>query len=370
MFASFSYFLFALGSLGIPFYVTTDRDIRIRILSFGSFVLILFSFPIAATTGLLMTWIAFLAIKSPTIIFRGRSVSSRTPAAVALIMLLVILRCFEGVGGDFVLIGLSFALIRLLVFLYGQRSDACDFKDLLLLVFFLPLYASGPIAGINSLKEIEVPAADVVMSAVARVICGLFLVGYVAPEVISGFVAEVVIKIDLASSTLSLYCFWYVTIVLLFLKVYISFSGVSSISIGLSRLFGIKCPENFDFPLMATNIQDFWRRWHITMSKAISGLIFMRMIRKTGRPNVAIMATFLVMGAWHEISIGYLIWGLGHGASMVLFVLSKTRIVRVAGKLPAFCISIASRIYVISIVSLLSYQANHFNWEGFFASLF
>ena len=113
------------------------------------------------------------------------------------------------------------------------------------------------------------------------------------------------------------------------LALYMDFSAYSDFAIGVSRVMGIRVPENFNWPYLSTNIQDFWTRWHMSLSVWVRDYVFSsvgRQLFKTPlreRPGViataSYVATFLVVGAWHGLSLNFLVWGLYHGLLVTLF---------------------------------------------------
>ena len=94
---------------------------------------------------------------------------------------------------------------------------------------------------------------------------------------------------------------------------YLDFSAYSDIAIGASRLFGLRIMENFEYPLLATNLADFWRRWHMSLTGWCRAYIYMPVIGITRNPYIAVIATFILVGLWHGGSIHWLAWGLWHG---------------------------------------------------------
>ncbi len=99
-------------------------------------------------------------------------------------------------------------------------------------------------------------------------------------------------------------------------NLYLQFSGFCDIAIGFAALLGIRVPENFNFPFMAASLSDFWRRWHITVSGWCRDFVFTPIYNGTRRYLYASVASMLVLGVWHELSLRYLAWGLFHGAGM------------------------------------------------------
>ena len=114
--------------------------------------------------------------------------------------------------------------------------------------------------------------------------------------------------------------------ILKWINLYVSFSGYTDIAIGSSRLYGIRILENFNFPLLADNIQNFWQRWHISLAGFVNKYIFLQLVRRTGKVEICLFITFLLMGLWHDMGINYLVWGIMHGSAMTLHFQYKRRI--------------------------------------------
>lgn len=105
------------------------------------------------------------------------------------------------------------------------------------------------------------------------------------------------------------------------LQLYFDFSGYSDMAIGISRLFGVTLPLNFNSPYQALNIIDFWRCWHITLSRFLRDYLYIPLggSRKgVPRRYVNLMATMLLGGLWHGAGWTYVIWGGLHGLYLVI----------------------------------------------------
>lgn len=109
---------------------------------------------------------------------------------------------------------------------------------------------------------------------------------------------------------------WFV--IVLYLYAYLDFSAYADIAIGASRLFGIEIMENFNFPIFAQNIADFWRRWHMTLAGWCQAYIYMPLIGLTRNPYVAIYATFITIGLWHAGTLQWLAWGTYHATGVAV----------------------------------------------------
>jgi alginate O-acetyltransferase complex protein AlgI len=100
------------------------------------------------------------------------------------------------------------------------------------------------------------------------------------------------------------------------LQIYFDFSGYSDMAIGIARMFGFRFPENFNYPYTATSIQDFWRRWHITLSAWFRDYVYVPLGGNRGslwRTTINLWIVFLLCGAWHGASWNFIVWGMWHG---------------------------------------------------------
>ena len=100
------------------------------------------------------------------------------------------------------------------------------------------------------------------------------------------------------------------------LQLYFDFSGYSDMAIGLGRMFNVKIPQNFNSPYKAVNIVDFWKRWHLTLTRFFTKYVYIPLggnRRGTGRTYVNIMLVFFLSGLWHGANYTFIVWGLLHG---------------------------------------------------------
>ena len=104
-------------------------------------------------------------------------------------------------------------------------------------------------------------------------------------------------------------------------QIYADFSGYTDIAIGAALLLGIKFPENFDAPYSAVSIQDFWRRWHMTLSRWLRDYLYIPLGGNrdgTRRMYRNLFLTMLLGGLWHGASWTFVVWGAYHGAGLVI----------------------------------------------------
>ncbi len=105
------------------------------------------------------------------------------------------------------------------------------------------------------------------------------------------------------------------------LQIYFDFSGYSDMAIGLGRIFGFHFLENFQWPYIAQSIQEFWRRWHISLSSWFRDYLYIPLGGSrgaAGRTAFNLVTVFFLCGLWHGAAWNFALWGLFHGAFLVL----------------------------------------------------
>lgn len=119
---------------------------------------------------------------------------------------------------------------------------------------------------------------------------------------------------------LTFYKSWVTTLSYTF-QIYFDFSGYTDMALGIALLFNIKLPINFNSPYKATNIQDFWRRWHITLSRFLRDYIYIPLggSRQSSLKTYSnLILTFIIGGLWHGAGWTFLFWGFLHGIGLVV----------------------------------------------------
>lgn len=104
-------------------------------------------------------------------------------------------------------------------------------------------------------------------------------------------------------------------------QIYFDFSGYTDIARGLGLWFGFRWPENFNWPYLATSIQDFWRRWHMTLSRFLRDYLYIPLGGNRGAPwrvAACLMITMLLGGLWHGASWSFVLWGGLHGLFLIV----------------------------------------------------
>jgi alginate O-acetyltransferase complex protein AlgI len=130
------------------------------------------------------------------------------------------------------------------------------------------------------------------------------------------------------------------------LQIYFDFSGYSDMAIGLGRLFGFHFPENFNYPYIAQSVQDFWRRWHMSLSAWFRDYVYIPLggnRTSTGRLYFNLVLVFFLCGLWHGANWTFVIWGLFHG---LFLVIERIGLARRLTRIPVA----ARHIYLVLVV--------------------
>lgn len=112
----------------------------------------------------------------------------------------------------------------------------------------------------------------------------------------------------------------WVTIIAYMLELYFDFSGYCDMARGIGKMFGFELPENFRSPLMADSVKDFWKRWHITLSRFFTSYVYIPLGgNRTGKARqcINLMAVFLASGVWHGANWTFIVWGAVNGIAVV-----------------------------------------------------
>lgn len=102
-------------------------------------------------------------------------------------------------------------------------------------------------------------------------------------------------------------------------SLYLTFSGLSSLAIGLGDLAGQRVPENFASPFTQTSLPAFWRSWHMTVSGWCRTYVYFPVLARTRRPLLSAGSAMAFFALWHELSVAYLAWGAWHGLGLALW---------------------------------------------------
>ncbi len=283
----------------------------------------------------------------------GRQVSPHRPWLILGIVGNLVLLLFFKLSGIFFPIAISFYTfnqISYIVDLSKGEIEKFDPMDYLAYVLFFPKLLQGPLMGYCSfIGELDVSRkAQVNWEQIMRALL-LFSIGLFKKVLLADTFGKAV---DFAYGGLSgLSCLEAIlTAVFYSFQLYFDFSGYCDMASALSLMMGFELAVNFDSPYKAVNIVDFWKRWHITLTKFFTKYIYIPLggNRKGQlRTYVNLMIVFLISGFWHGTGVTFIIWGAMHGVMYVITrALGNGGKSSADGKIKIFCKTVLTFVYV------------------------
>jgi len=215
----------------------------------------------------------------------------------------------------------TFQQIAYLVDSYRGETKEYDFLNYALFVTFFPQLIAGPIVHHKEMMPQFANNRNKVINY-KNIAMGIFIfsIGLFKKVVLADtFAVWSTAGFDTAT-TLNLFEAWATSLSYTF-QLYFDFSGYVDMAIGAALLFNIRLPINFNSPYKALNIQDFWRRWHITLSRFLRDYIYIPLGgNKKGsfRTYSNLMATFVIGGFWHGAGWTFVFWGFLHGLALII----------------------------------------------------
>ncbi|HJJ82109.1 MAG TPA: hypothetical protein O0X91_00325, partial [Methanocorpusculum sp.] len=220
-------------------------------------------------------------------------------------------------------VGVSFFTFQALSYVFdiylGKIEHEEKFYRYALFIAFFPALVAGPIVRASEFlpqlkSKICITGANL-QAGVTLIIWGLFKKMVIADNIGK--------YVDIVYANPSGYPSLYViaATILFGIQIYCDFSGYANIAIGVGRIFGFKIPENFDMPYFTRNIQIFWRKWHMTLSRFIRDYVYIPLggNRKGHlRTYVNLFASMVICGFWHGAAWTFVIWGAYHGIMLLL----------------------------------------------------
>ena len=229
----------------------------------------------------------------------------------------------------FSMLGLSFITFRAIdALLMQQASDSADVSEYFLYLFFPPAILAGPMYRWSVFRE-DIASAYGRLS-LSNVIDGweYLLLGIVQKfcfaQILDVCILQRVSPDDYSPAGVAANAFGYTAFL------YFDFAGYSNMAIGAAALFGFRLPENFRNPIASSNPQDFWKRWHVSLSEWLRDVVFSPLYKylvskgglanhKVQAQNICILATLFIMGTWNGLEPKFVCSGLMFGAYSVVF---------------------------------------------------
>ncbi len=223
--------------------------------------------------------------------------------------------------------GISFFSFQAIAYIADCYTDKIktpfSFPEVLAYLSFFPTVCAGPIIRpvaffqqIGCLRTDE----DSFSEAVCLILSGLLKKAVIASYLSEHIVREVFSTPDACSSAAVLLgIYGYAA------QIYCDFSGYSDLAMGIGRLMGFRLPQNFENPYLALSIQDFWRRWHISLSSWLRDYVYIPLGgSRRGNTYVNLMLTMLLGGLWHGSAWTFVLWGGLHGVGLVIHRILST----------------------------------------------
>jgi len=226
---------------------------------------------------------------------------------------------------------------------YGGRVKAGGFLDFLLFTLFFPRVVAGPIVHYQEVmpqfdrSPIRWVPTDIAV-AISLFSIGLFKKVVIADRV--GDFVDPVFAAPLTGEPVTLLAGWIGALAYTF-QIYFDFSGYSDMALGIARIFGVVLPMNFNSPLKATSIVEFWSRWHVTLTRFLTAYVYTPLVlnltrrrmarnkpvlrgRKTAMSAILVLigvptlVTMAISGFWHGVGFQFIVWGILHGVMLTI----------------------------------------------------
>ncbi len=218
----------------------------------------------------------------------------------------------------------TFQQIAYLVDSYRGESKSTDFLNYCLFVTFFPQLISGPIVHHKEMLP-QFNNMNLFNFKIRNLVIGIsiFSIGLFKKCIIADGIAVYstpVFDAAYQGNTISFFEAWGGALAYSF-QLYFDFSGYSEMALGLARMFGIIIPINFFSPYKANSIIDFWRRWHITLSRFLRVYLYIPLggnRKGTSRRFMNLFITMLLGGLWHGSSWNFVLWGAIHGIYLII----------------------------------------------------
>jgi D-alanyl-lipoteichoic acid acyltransferase DltB (MBOAT superfamily) len=219
-------------------------------------------------------------------------------------------------------LGISFYTFQQLAYLvdaYKRTVARCSLGQYILFVIFFPQLVAGPIVHYQEMIPQFGKVRVIDWESMYRGIT-IFVIGLAKKILIADTLATYVQDGYAHVDQLAFISAWIVSLCYTF-QLYFDFSGYADMAVGSGLLFGIRLPENFNSPYQALDIQDFWRRWHMTLSTWLKNYIYIPLGGNRcsqARTCVNLFLTFFIGGIWHGAGWGFIVWGTLHGLATLV----------------------------------------------------
>jgi alginate O-acetyltransferase complex protein AlgI len=263
-------------------------------------------------------------------------------------------------------IGLSYYIFQTIGYITdikrGTIPAETNFYRFTLFTIYFPKLLVGPIERANHFlpqlrRKISFDKENITEGA-KRIAWGLFKKLVVADRIAIYHSAVISSLENQSGGTILFACILYT------FQVYADFSGYTDIALGTARMFGFNLMENFKRPLLAKNVSEFWRRWHISLSSWVNDYIFNPIALKRRDWGIwgvfyGVLISFVVIGIWHGAAWNYVLFGLLQATAIIYEVATRRTRKRTSKKIPSLIYNSVSIILTFSFItfSLIIFQS-------------
>jgi len=223
-------------------------------------------------------------------------------------------------------IGISFLTFQQIAYLIDVsrgQIQTINFLDYCFLCSFFPKFVAGPIVRHGELvpqivQTMRTVSLEHLAAGATRFTIGLFK-KIVLADTLAGF-ANPLFTTDAVTRTPGMVEAWGGILAYTF-QLYFDFSGYTDMALGIAQMFGVSLPENFNSPYKATSIIDFWKRWHMTLSRFLRDYLYIPLggnRKGSRRQQVNLLITMGLCGLWHGASWTFVVWGALHGIYLLI----------------------------------------------------
>ena len=224
-------------------------------------------------------------------------------------------------------LGMSYYIFRNIHYTiesYNGRIQNHNLLNYLAYNFFLPVLVIGPINRypefVRDLQRRRVDS-QYFSFGLQRILFGISKIAIIGNYILTT-------KGDILINTIAGDSLWlktYLESVGMVMNAYFQFAGYSDIAIGLALLMGYRIMENFNYPFLASNMQEFWSKYHMSLSAFCRDYIYTPIAAHYRKPLLGILIAMIIIGLWHEISLPFVIWGLLQATGMYVAFLLRDR---------------------------------------------
>ena len=234
-------------------------------------------------------------------------------------------------------IGISFFTFQIMSYTIDvYRRSVEPQKNLVKLALYISLFPqliAGPIVRYIDVEK-QLTYRECTAEKTARGMIR-FSMGLAKKVIVSNTVAAICDGIFGSTNTVPAFAAW-VGVICYALQIYFDFSGYSDMAIGMGHMLGFDFLENFNYPYVSCSVQEFWRRWHISLSSWFRDYLYIPLggnRRGKVRTYINLIIVFACTGLWHGASFSFIVWGLWHG---LFLVIERLGFKKVLDKLPKF----------------------------------